>query len=40
MHTYMVLKYYLTESIYQVVLQKSIPLRIRQLVLYLSDNKG
>ena len=31
---------YLTESVYKVVLQKSIPAKIRQLMLYISDYKG
>ena len=31
---------YLTESVYQVVLQKSIPAQIRQLILYISNSKG
>ena len=31
---------YLTESIYKVVLQKSIPAQIRQLILYISNNQG
>jgi len=31
---------YLTESVYKVVLQKSIPEQIRQLILYISNNKG
>ena len=31
---------YLTESVYLVVLQKSIPAQIPQLVLHVSDNKG
>ena len=30
----------LTESVYKVVWQKSIPARIRQLILYISKNKG
>jgi len=34
MHTY------LTESVYKVVWQKSIPARIRQLILYISNDKG
>ena len=29
-----------TESVSNVVLQKSIPARIRQLILYISDNQG
>jgi len=31
---------YLSESVYKVVLQKSIPAQIRQLILYISNNKG
>ena len=30
----------LTKSVYEVVLQKSIPAQIRQIVLYFSNNKG
>ena len=30
----------LTESVYKVVLQKSIPAQILQLILYISDNTG
>ena len=31
---------YLTQSVFKVVLQKSIPTRIRQLVIYISSCKG
>ena len=31
---------HLTESVYKVVLQKSIPTQIRQLILYISDDEG
>ena len=31
---------YLTESVYKVVLQKSIPPPIRQLILHISNNEG
>ena len=31
---------YLTQSVFKVVLQKSIPRQIRQLVLNISDGKG
>ena len=31
---------YLTESVYNVVLQKSIPAQIRQLFLYISNDRG
>jgi len=31
---------YLTQKYYQVVLQKSIPVQIRQPFLYISNNKG
>jgi len=31
---------YLTESVYQVVLPKSIPAQIRQLIVHISKNKG
>jgi len=31
---------YLTVSVYKVVLQKSFPAKIRQLLLYISNNKG
>ena len=31
---------YLTESVYKVVLQKSIPPQIRQLIPYISNDKG
>ena len=31
---------YLTESVYKVCLQKSIPAQIRQLFLYMSNKKG
>ena len=31
---------YLTESVYKIVVQKSIPAQIRQLTLYMSNNKG
>ena len=31
---------YRTESVYKVVLQKSIPTQIRQLILYVSNNEG
>ena len=31
---------YLTASVYKVVLQKSIPTQVRQLILYISNNKG
>ena len=31
---------YLTESVYKVVLQMSIPAQIRQRVLYISNDKG
>ena len=31
---------YLTESVYEVVLEKSIPTQIRQLVLYIRNDKG
>ena len=31
---------YLTESVYKVVFQKSIPAQIRQLIVYVSNNKG
>ena len=30
----------LTESVYKVVLRKSISAQIRQLILFISDNKG
>ena len=30
----------LTESVYTVILQKSIPAEIRQRILYISNNKG
>jgi len=29
-----------TYSVYQVVLQKSIPAKVRKLILYVSDNQG
>ena len=29
-----------TESVYEVVLQKSIPAQIRQLILFIINNKG
>ena len=31
---------YLTQSVFTVVLQKSIPTQIRQLVLYMSNSEG
>ena len=31
---------YLTESVYKLVLRKSIPAQIRQLILHISNNKG
>ena len=31
---------YLTESVHTVVLQKSFPAQIRQIVLYMSNNEG
>jgi hypothetical protein len=31
---------YLTENVYQVVLQKSFPAQIRQLILYISYDEG
>ena len=31
---------YLTQSVFQVVLQKSIPTQIRQLILYIRNSKG
>ena len=31
---------YLTESVYKDVLQNSIPAQIRQLILYISNDKG
>ena len=31
---------YLTQSIFEVVLQKSIPTRTRQLILYISNSEG
>ena len=31
---------YLTESVFEVVLQKSIPTQISQLILYISNSKG
>ena len=31
---------YLTESVYEVVLQKSVPAEIRPLILYVSNNEG
>ena len=31
---------YLTQSVYQVVLQKSIPTKIRPLILYINNSKG
>jgi len=34
------LHFYLTESVYKVVLQKSIPAQIRQLILHICNNKG
>ena len=34
------IKYYLTESVYNVVLQKSTPAQIRQLIHYISNGKG
>ena len=33
-------RFYLTKSVYKVVLQKLIPAQIRQLILYISNNKG
>jgi len=32
--------FYLTESVYQVVLQNSIPTQIRQLIIYIRNSKG
>ena len=34
------LRFYLTENVFQVVLQKSIPTQIRQLILCISNSKG
>ena len=34
------LRTYLTESVYEVVLQTSIPAQIRQFILYISNNQG
>ena len=34
------LSVYLTESVDQVVLQKLIPPQVRQLILYMIDNRG
>ena len=31
---------YLTESVFKIVLQKSTPAQIRQLILYISNNNG
>ena len=31
---------YLTESVYKVVFKKSIPAQIRELIIYVSNNKG
>jgi len=31
--------FYLTESVYKVVLQKSSPAQVRQLILYISNDK-
>ena len=31
---------YLTQSVCQVVLQKSLPAQIRRLIVYVNDNKG
>ena len=32
--------FYLTESVFKIVLQKSIPAQIRQLVLHIGNNQG
>ena len=34
------MKVYLTQSVFEVVLQKSILTQIRQLILYMSNSKG
>ena len=31
---------YLTDSVYQLVLQKSIPIQLRQLILHISNSEG
>jgi len=38
--THDVYKVYLTQSVFEVVLQKSIPTQICQLILYISKSKG
>ena len=37
---YLLLRLYLIESLYNVVLHESIPAQIRQLILYISNNNG
>ena len=38
--TLLAIRLYLTESVVQVVVQKSMPAQIRQLVLFISNNEG